>query len=154
MVSFNNQLIIKIKREIVFDFISKLENIPLWNYYVIKVNPISELGTKDNLYKQTRINDSQIIKIANKDFPNSIKIQTVGENNFEFERTLKLMEDDEGNTILDDTFFIYKGFPKLAMKLFKHKIKAAVHENLKKLKELLETGETVLQNGKISKFKQ
>ena len=82
---------------LVFDFLSKFKNIPLWNYYVMNV--WQDIGEQGTLYHQIRKNDQQTFKVVEESKPN---------------------------------------------------IKKAVEENLLKLKQLLENGFTVLQDGRES----
>jgi hypothetical protein len=55
----------------------------------------------------------------------------------------------EGNTTrITDEWSIELGIPPLLRPLGKAKVSSAVQENLAKLKELLETGTTTLQDGR------
>ncbi|MEN8250499.1 MAG: hypothetical protein ABFS32_16310 [Bacteroidota bacterium] len=137
---------------LVFNFLTEFENIPLWNYYVTEVKQVSVQNEGSEKYRQVRQNDFQVFEILDRQFPERIVIKTTDESKIGFKRSFRLSEDHSNNSILDDHFEIDLGYSQILQQLFRHKIRNAVKANLKKLKELLETGATVLQDGRISKF--
>lgn len=152
MIYIFNQINICISREQVFNFLSDFGNIPLWNYYVNEVKSISSNVNEKRKYRQTRVNDFQIFEVKEMKFPEYILIETTSESDIWFRRTFKLEPGLEGECILNDHFEIDLGYPNFLQQMFKSKIRNAVNENLNKLKELLETGNTILQDGRLSKL--
>jgi hypothetical protein len=55
-------------------------------------------------------------------------------------------------TRMTDAWELHSGVPRLLEPLAAGRVKSAVRENLGKLKELLETGSTQLQDGRVSKL--
>lgn len=151
MIYLNNAITIREKKENVYEFLSNFENIPLWNYYVKEVYPITNIESKTKLYKQIRKNDSQTFEVVKENFPEEIKIETITGSKIQFKRTFKLSEDAEGNCKLQDEFQIDLGSAEILQRLFKSKIKSAVFQNLTKLKDIVENGSTVLQDGRVMK---
>lgn len=147
MVLIQNYITINKSRELVFDFLSSFENIPLWNYYVKEVRLLSS-----KKYQQIRKNDIQEFVITDEDYPNQITIETSNNSNIRFKRKFTFLEELSGTCYLEDTFEIDLGHPQIVQQLFKNKIRKAVEINLRKLKELLETGVTYLPDGRISKL--
>jgi len=148
MVQIKNELTIKKPRNDTFSFISHFENIPLWNYYVRSVKKVSEhVEGKGTIYHQVRKHDEQKFRITRYDPPNLITIETIEDSTPQFRRTISLSQ--KGNrTQLHDNFEIETGSPNVVERLLKNRMKSAVNENLSKLKELLETGITVLPDGR------
>ena len=151
MFKIENRIKINKSRELVFNFLSDLENIPLWNYFVNDVRKISSDDDK-TFYHQVRQNDSQTIEVQKQHFPDYIMIKTTNEEKIRFTRIFNLNEDNNGNCILEDYFEIDLGYPRILQEVFNLKIKKAVKENLVRLKDLLEFKITVLQDGRVSKL--
>lgn len=152
MIRVSNQVTIKKPRTEVFKFLSNFENIPLWNYYVINVKQLPWAKDKGRRYHQIRQNDSQSFLVKEELFSEQITIETEENSNIWFRRKFRFDEDEDGNCVLDDNFEMDLESPQMVQQLFRSKIGTSVKENLTKLKELLELGNTVLQNGKISKL--
>lgn len=148
MIEF--ELTIKIDKPAadVFAFVSDPENVPKWNYFVIEVRKTSE-GPLDvgATYHQTRKNDSQNLRVAGYEKDRSVTIETIPPSKPEFSRTMEFSEEN-GQTLLVDRWRLDTGHPKLLQKLAAGRVKSGVEENLGKLKELLETGRTTLQDGR------
>jgi hypothetical protein len=103
-----------------------------------------ETGT---IYHQVRKHDEQKFRITRYDPPNLVAIETIEDSTPQFKRTISLSQ--KGNrTQLHDNFEIETGSPNMVERLLKSRMKSAVNENLSKLKELLETGITVLPDGR------
>jgi uncharacterized membrane protein len=147
MIEFNNSITIKRSLSEVFDFVSDFENLPKWNYYVLKVSKLSDgpvgEGTTYHQIRKTDQQDFQVIKFV----PNRlVTIETLPP-----ERSLKMrfeFEPTDGGTQIKDTWQLETGVPKPFNWFAARKVKSAVSENLHKLKKLLETGHVILQDGR------
>ena len=97
MLEFENN--IRIDRPIaeVFAFLSDLENIPKWNYYVLKVTRLSNgpigIGTT---YHQVRKTDEQDLCITEFEQNHKMVVRTLPQSSLSLEMTFTLYE--EGNT--------------------------------------------------------
>ncbi len=147
MIEFENRLLIHKSPEVVFAFLADFENIPMWNYYVRSVERISTQTGLNARYLQVRKNDRQEFVVCELKAAESIAIKTVAESKPAFERHFSLSFKDN-KTVLTDTWKLETGKPVLLEKLFRKKIQSAVAENLEKLRQLLETGAVVLQDGR------
>ena len=154
MIEFENT--IRINRPIaeVFAFLSDLENIPKWNYYVLAVTKLSHgpigIGT---LYHQVRKTDEQDIRITEFEQNHKIVIKTLPQSSPGLEMSFTLSV--EGNTTrIRDEWKLDAGLPAPLEWLGTGRIKSAVAENLTKLKELLEMGQVILQDGRLASNNQ
>lgn len=150
MLEFENT--IRIDRPIaeVFAFLSDLENIPKWNYYVLEVTKLSNgpkgIGT---MYHQVRKTDEQDFRITELDQNHKMVVKTLPQSSPSLEMRFTLYE--EGNTTrIRDEWRLDSGWPAPLEWLGAGRIKSAVAENLTKLKELLEEGQVVLQDGRLA----
>ena len=150
MLEFENT--IRIDRPIgeVFAFLSDLENVPKWNYYVLKVTKLSDgpigIGT---MYHQVRKTDEQDLRITELDQNHKMVVKTLPQSSPSLEMRFTLYE--EGNTTrIRDEWRLDSGWPAPLEWLGTGRIKSAVAENLTKLKELLEKGQVVLQDGRLA----
>jgi len=150
MLEFENT--IRIDRPIgeVFAFLSDLENVPKWNYYVLKVTKLSDgpigIGT---MYHQVRKTDEQDLRITELDQNHKMVVKTLPQSSPSLEMRFTLYE--EGNTTrIRDEWRLDSGWPAPLEWLGTGRIKSAVAENLTKLKELLEKGQVVLQDGRLT----
>ena len=150
MLEFENT--IRIDRPIaeVFAFLSDLENIPKWNYYVLEVTKFSNgpigIGT---MYHQVRKTDEQDFRITELDQNHKMVVKTLPQSSPSLEMRFTLYE--EGNTTrIRDEWRLDSGWPAPLEWLGAGRIKSAVAENLTKLKELLEEGQVVLQDGRLA----
>jgi uncharacterized membrane protein len=148
MIRFKNSIEIKSDAEDVFNFLADFTNIPKWNYYVRDVSKDS-VGDIDEhtVFHQTRINDSQTYEITTYQPYHTITIKTKPGSSLQFKRTFKLDTHDT-YTVIEDIWKLDTGKHNIFEKLAFQKIKKAVSENLNKLKELLESGKTTLQDGR------
>lgn len=146
-----NSIKLGVSVDMAFDFLAEFENIPLWNYYVTEVR--KDKNEEDELYHQIRRTDQQSFKVVEKSKPNRIKIQTINKKGIQFSRIFEIREINENGCILDDHFEMDLGKPQFIQKIFKPQIKNGVKKNLLKLKQLLEQGSTVLQDGRQSYLK-
>jgi carbon monoxide dehydrogenase subunit G len=150
MIEFENT--IRINRPIaeVFAFLSDLENISKWNYYVVEVTKLSKgpigIGT---IYHQVRKTDEQDIRITEFEHNHKILVKTLPPSSPSIEMRFTLSE--EGNTTrIRDDWKLDSGLPAPLERLGTGRIKSAVAENLTKLKELLEMGQVILQDGRLA----
>jgi carbon monoxide dehydrogenase subunit G len=148
MLEFENT--IRVDRSIaeVFAFLSDLENIPKWNYYVLEVRKLSDgpigIGTT---YHQVRKTDQQDLRITELDQNHKVTVKTLPQSSPGLEMRLTLYEEGD-TTRLRDEWKLDTGWPVLLERLAAQKVKSAVAQNLTKLKELLEEGQVVLQDGR------
>ncbi len=74
----------------VFSFLSDLENLPKWNYYVLEVTKLSsgpiDTGTR---YHQVRKTDEQDLRITEFDQNHKIVVKTLPPSSLNFEMTLR-----------------------------------------------------------------
>ena len=150
MLEFENT--IRIDRPIgeVFAFLSDLENVPKWNYYVLEVTKLSNgpigIGT---MYHQVRKTDEQDLRITELDQNHKMVVKTLPQSSPSLEMGFTLYE--EGNTTrIRDEWRLDSGWPAPLEWLGAGRIKSAVAENLTKLEELLEKGQVVLQDGRLA----
>jgi uncharacterized membrane protein len=145
---------IRIDRPIaeVFAFLSDLENLPKWNYYVLKVTKLSNgpIGI-GSVYHQIRKTDEQDLRIAELDRNHKIMVKTLPPSSPNLEMTLTLQEDGNA-TLLRDEWRLDSGLPAPIEWLGSGRIKSAVAENLTKLKHLLEESHVVLQDGRQARL--
>jgi uncharacterized membrane protein len=148
MLEFENT--IRIHRPIadVYRFLSNLENIPKWNYYVLEVKKTSEgPASIGSTYHQVRKTDQQDLRIIDLEPNHTIRVKTLPNSSPKLEMRFTLSEDED-STHLRDEWKLETGQPALLEKLAAWKVKSAVAENLAKLKELLENGHVILQDGR------
>jgi uncharacterized membrane protein len=148
VLEFENAIYIDRPIDKVFSFLSDFENIPKWNYYVLEVRQLSEgpiaIGTT---YHQVRKTDEQDFHITEFEANRTVAVKTLLQSSPSFERRFTLYE--EGNTTrIRDEWKLDTGRPALLETLAGGRVKSAVAENLAKLKELLEEGRVVLQDGR------
>ena len=148
MLEFEN--IIRIDRPVgeVFAFLSNFENIPKWNYYVLEVRRLSEgptgIGTK---YHQVRKTDQQDFRIIEFELDHTVAVRTLPQSSPSFERRFTLYEEGD-TTRLRDEWKLNTGRPAVLERVARGRVKYTVAENLAKLKELLQEGRVVLQDGR------
>ncbi|HKH37828.1 MAG TPA: SRPBCC family protein [Rubrobacter sp.] len=148
MLEFENT--IRIARPVgeVFAFVLDFENIPKWNYYVLEVRRLSEgptgIGTT---YHQVRKTDQQDFRIIEFEPDHTVAVKTLPQSSPSFERRFTLYEEGD-TTRIRDQWKLDTGRPALLERLARGRVKSAVAENLSKLKELLEEGRVVLQDGR------
>lgn len=148
MIEFELTINIKRSTSDVFAFVADLENVPKWNYFVIDVRKTSEgpLGV-GTTYHQTRKTDNQDLRVAGFEKDRSVTVETIPPSKLEFSRRIEFSEEN-GMTLLMDRWQLDTGHPAFLQKLAAGRVKSGVKENLGKLKELLETGRTTLQDGR------
>jgi uncharacterized membrane protein len=148
VLEFENAIPIDRPIDEVFAFLSDFENIPKWNYYVLEVRQLSEspigIGTT---YHQLRKSDQQDFRIIEFEPNHTVALKTVPQSSPSFERRFTLYEEGD-TTRIRDQWKLDTGRPALLERLARGRVKSAVSENLSKLKELLQEGRVVLQDGR------
>jgi uncharacterized membrane protein len=148
VLEFENTIRIDRPVEEIFAFLSDFENIPKWNYYVLEVRQLSEspigIGTT---YHQVRRTDQQDFRIIEFKPNHTVAVKTLPQSSPSFERRFTLYEEG-GTARLRDEWKLDTGRPALLERLARGGVRSAVAENLAKLKELLEEGRVILQNGR------
>jgi uncharacterized membrane protein len=148
MPEFENTIRIERPVDEVFAFLSDFENIPKWNYYVLEVRQLSEnpigVGTT---YHQIRKTDEQDFRIIEFEPNHTVAVKTLPQSSPDLEMRFTLYEEG-GTTRIRDEWKLETGTPAILERLLRRRVKSAVAENLAKLKELLEEGRVVLQDGR------
>ena len=148
MLEFENTIRIDRPVEEVFAFLSDFENIPKWNYYVLEVRQLSEgsigVGTT---YHQVRKSDQQDLRIIEFGPGHTVAVKTLPQSTPDLEMRFTLNEEGSTTRVRDE-WKLNTGKPAIFERLAGGRIKSAVAENLAKLKELLEEGQVVLQDGR------
>lgn len=147
MQTFENHLIIEQPVEMVFDFIADFENLPKWNYYIVETRNIdgkaSGVGAR---FRQVRKTDQQEFHVVEYEPNRAVAVETLPPT-----QPLKMrftFEPIAEGTRLTDRWELEPDVPGPLAWLAARRIKVAVADNLKKLKQLLETGEVQLQDGR------
>jgi uncharacterized membrane protein len=148
VLEFENSIRIDRPVDEVFVYLSDFENIPKWNYYVLEASQRTDspigVGTT---YHQVRKTDEQDFRITEFEPNHMVAVKTLPQSSPGFERRFTLYE--EGNTTrIRDEWKLDTGRPAILERLAGGRVKSAVAENLAKLKELLQEGRTVLQDGR------
>jgi len=148
MIEFDNTLTIARPVDEVFEFIANFENVPKWNYYVLRVDKLSDgaIG-QGTLFHQVRKIDEQDYRITEYEPLQRVVVKTTPGSRPKLEREITLRAVPQG-TQVHDAWKLETGRGRLVDLLGAGKVRAAVAENLHKLKELLETRRTRLQDGR------
>lgn len=149
MIEFENRINIDRPVNEVFSFVADFENVPRWNHHVLRVEkttpgPIG-IGT---VFHQVRKSDEQIFSIIEFKHDHLISVATLPDCEPQFTMSFTF-EAFDGSTELVDQWELETGRNRLVEMLGKPQIKAAMAENLEKLKELLEERVTQLQDGRL-----
>lgn len=148
MLHFTNTLEIDRPIDDVFDYLEDFTNVPQWNYWVQRVEQISDgpigVGT---VFHQTRRDDQQRYQLTAHERPHTLTVSTLPEQRPAFTRSLRL-EPRGAATVLVDTWQLDSGHPPLVQRLAAGRVRQAVAGNLNCLEQLLERGTTVLPDGR------
>ena len=148
MINFENTVTIRRPVEEVFAFVGNFENLPKWNYYVMDVQQVSQGSVGEGaVYHQVRQTDQQDFRVTEYKPNRQIAVETTSNSQPRFQRRFVFEPTEQGTKIID-TWKLDAGANPLVQWLGSLRVKAAVAENLDKLRELLETGETQLQDGR------
>jgi uncharacterized membrane protein len=149
-MKFQNSIEIQVPVREVFRFVAQLENVPKWNYYVHSVQQTAGHGPAVGArYHQVRKTDEQDFEIKAFEADQNLTMNTMPGSTPAFERHMRFEPSSRGTRIIDE-WSVDTRYPGFVENLAAGRIKDAVAENLGKLKELLETGKTELQDGRIS----
>ena len=147
-MKFQNVIEIQAPINDVFEFVADMRNMPKWNYFVTRVTQENgdgpEIGAR---YHQTRKTDSQRYEIIHYEPRQSLIIKTIPGSSPMFERHLRFETSAIGTRLIDE-MTLHTGYPGILERVVVGRTRRAVAENLGKLKELLEYGQTQLQNGR------
>lgn len=147
-MNFENTITIRRPVKDVFLFVTTFENIPKWNYYVTDVSKLTKESTGEGtLYHQIRKTDQQDFRIQEYEPNHLVTVETTPGSQPRFKRRF-VFESVADGTKITDTWELDLGHNPLIQWLGASKVKSAAAENLGKLKELLETGQTQLQDGR------
>lgn len=148
MIEFEHTITIDRPIDEVFAFLSDFQNVPKWNYFVHDVSKMTHgkvaVGTA---YHQVRRRDEQDFRVTEFEPPHIVAVKTLPDSSPQFERRFTLQADGKATRVLDE-WKLDTGIPNLIQRFAAGKVKSAVAENLEKLKQLLETGSVVLQDGR------
>lgn len=148
MIQFENTITIRRPVEDVFAFVVNFENLPKWNYYVVDVRKVSQGDPGEgSVFHQIRKTDEQDFRVTQFQPNVRIAVETTPNSKPRFQRQF-LFEPAEQGTRIIDSWKLDAGENPLIRWLGSMRVKAAVAENLGKLRDLLETGETELQDGR------
>jgi uncharacterized protein YndB with AHSA1/START domain len=149
MLEFENAITINRPLSEVFEFVADPVNLPKWNYYVFTVRKLSDgpigVGTA---YHQVRKTDEQDFHITEFVRNRRMALKTSPRSTPQLEMRLTFQEQ-AGETRLLDERKLDSGLPAPLEWLGTGRVRSAVAENLARLKELLEGGQVVLQDGRL-----
>lgn len=150
MLEFENTITINRPVGEVFEFVADPQNFPRWNYYVLTVSKLSNgpigVGTA---YHQVRKTDQQDFRITEFERNRRMALKTSPQSTPQLEMQLTFQER-AGATQVSDVWKLDTGLPAPLEWLGTGRVRAAVAENLAKLKQLLEAGQVVLQDGRTT----
>lgn len=149
-MDFENRVTIQRSRDDVFAFIADFRHMPLWNYYVVETQQLTQgkptVGTR---YFQRRKTDTQDVTITDYQPNRFVAIQVEGLM-FPVQMRFTLEDSPQGTEVIDEWRLPSKvPMPQALARRITHPIQQAVAENLGKLKQLLETGQAELQDGRV-----
>lgn len=148
MLNFTNTLEIARPVDDVFDYLEDFTNVPQWNYWVERVEQISEgsIGA-GTVFHQTRRDDEQRYQLIAHERPHTLTVATLLGERPAFTRSLRLKPQGEATSLID-TWQLDSGVTPLLERIATRRVRQAVAVNLSCLKQLLEQGSTVLPDGR------
>jgi uncharacterized protein YndB with AHSA1/START domain len=150
MLEFENTITIDRPLSEVFEFVADPQNFPRWNYYVLEVSKLSDgpigVGTA---YHQVRKTDQQDFRITEFVPNRRMALKTSPHSTPQLEMRLTFQEQ-AGTTQVRDVWKLDTGLPTPLEWLGTGRVRSAVAENLAKLKQLLEEGQAILQDGRVA----
>ncbi len=147
---FENSILINRPTSDVFAFVSNFENMPKWDHRIRSTTNESGRDGLGAMYLQE--GQSGAIRFVVTEFEKNHRVTVESippARRFKIRMTI---EPAEGGTKLVDERDFSSGFPRLLERLPARRIKARVAEDLRTLKELLETGRVTLQDGRIEQL--
>ena len=149
MLNFKNSLMIERPAAEVFQFVANFENMPKWNYFVTDVKKISSGPiVEGTTYHQVRKTDEQRYEIVEYELNRRVAVKTIQPAPALLMRFTFEARGD--HTLLTDEWELETSYPGLIERVASFRVKAAIRENLSHLKQLLETGRTQLQDGRLA----
>ncbi len=142
MTTLSNQISINSDIETVFQFVSEFKNMPLWNYYILEVNQTDD----PDVYQVIRKHDQQQFRLLEMVPGKQIVMELKSTKLIKITREMNFYEDRQ--VLITDYIKINSVLPGFLERKALKNVGEAVAENLGKLKELLETGKTILQDGR------
>ncbi|WP_421764725.1 hypothetical protein [Ekhidna sp.] len=152
MLSISNTISIDKPLSEVFAFVSDQRNNPKWNYYVMSVEKTNEIEGVGAEYLQTRKSDEQKFGVVVFKVNKRLVIQSIPGQRLKVRREL-IFKGNEKQTIIYDQIDFKVPLPKFLSSLILKGPRNGVKQNLAKLKQLLETGHVVLQDGREVLYK-
>lgn len=150
MIHFDLAIDVERPSEDVFSFVADFRNMPRWNYFVTRVDKLTDgpigVGTR---FHQIRKSDQQDYEITRLEPDRTVEITTSPSSSPALTMRFELARIP-GGTRLTDTWTLATGHPRPLEQLGARRVRAAVSDNLAKLKQLLETGTAQLQDGRVS----
>ena len=148
MLEFENTVQIERPIEEVFRFLADFENLPRWNYFVLNVEKTSAGPTGvGTTYHQVRKTDEQTFDVIEFEPNRALAVKTLPGESPQLEMRF-ILQPEGDSTRVRDVWKLDTGRPAILEKLAAGRVKTAVAENLSKLKQLLEKGSVVLQDGR------
>ncbi|MEL7482343.1 MAG: SRPBCC family protein [Pseudomonadota bacterium] len=149
------EIVIDIERPVadVFAFVSDFTHLPLWNYYIRETTPEDagplRVGRR---YRQTRKTDTQKFEVIEYIPDQTVAIRLLKPTPPAIIR-YTFQETSEGTRLTDEwSLKTIVPLPGFVTRFATRSTKAAVAQNLAKLKTLLETGSVTLQDGRRTQF--
>ncbi|XOV93591.1 MAG: SRPBCC family protein [Bacteroidota bacterium] len=149
MILISNSIIIQAQVAEVFSFLAKPEMLPKWNYYIKKVHKTSGDGGLGSKFHQIRKNDEQFFDLSKFERNKLLEFSSSSQSKIKFRRVFTFSAISAG-CLIEDDFHINTGHPLFLQKLLRKSFQKNVYANLIKLKELMEKGQTTLQDGRVS----
>jgi uncharacterized membrane protein len=149
-MKFQNVIEIQAPINDVFEFVADMRNMPKWNYFVTMVTQENGDGPQRGArYYQTRKTDNQRYEMIHYKTGQSLTIITIPGSSPMFKRHLRFEVYANGTRLIDE-ITLRTEYPGILERLVVGRIRRAVAENLGNLKELLEHGQTQLQDGRYT----
>ncbi len=147
---FVHALVIERPVSEVFAFISDPENLPRWNYYVIGCTTLDAGPARvGSTYRLVRKSDTRVFAVTEFKQDRRLVIRFRAPTPpLEIRFTV---EPTKSGTRLTDEWEL-KGIAGFVASFARAPIRRAVGDNLGKLKELLQTGRTQLQDGRVERY--
>ena len=143
-----NTLIINRPVSETFAFISNFENMPKWNYFVAQTTSESPPGRgAGTIYRQRRRTDEQRFAVTDFEPDQLVAVRTLPPAR-DLQMRFTFEPHDSGTRPTDD-WTLDTGLPRWLERIGASRVSSAVRDNLAKLKELLETGQVRLQDGRV-----
>jgi uncharacterized membrane protein len=151
MIRFTDTIAINRPVDDVFTFLADFRHVPLWNHAVITVDALTEVPVRvGTRFHQVRQTDEQDYDITQLERPFLIEITTTPSSRPALVARFDLHPTETGTSVTD-TWNLETGLPRALERLAGRRIRAAVADNLDRLKTLLETGTAVLQDGRVTR---